>query len=112
MKFPSGIVATCNTTYGAPMSGFYRVHGSKGVLSMEPAFGYEGIHLTARFNSGGKMTTIDVPDTSHDPSQFKAEADHFTECILENKTPKSPGEEGLRDMELIEKIYASCGSQT
>jgi len=27
MKFPSGVVASCNTTYGAPMPGFYRVHG-------------------------------------------------------------------------------------
>jgi len=24
MKFPSGVVASCNTTYGAPMPGFYR----------------------------------------------------------------------------------------
>jgi len=23
MKFPSGVVASCNTTYGAPMPGFY-----------------------------------------------------------------------------------------
>ena len=22
-KFPSGVVATCNTTYGAPMDGYY-----------------------------------------------------------------------------------------
>ena len=34
MKFPSGIVASCNTTYGANMDGFYRVHGSKGWLEV------------------------------------------------------------------------------
>ena len=38
MRFPSGIVATCNTSYGANMPGFVRVHGSKGVLHLEPAF--------------------------------------------------------------------------
>ncbi|MBV8865448.1 MAG: Gfo/Idh/MocA family oxidoreductase, partial [Acidobacteriaceae bacterium] len=47
MRFPSGVVASCNTTYGANMEGFVRVHGSKGVLHMEPAFSYEGIHLKA-----------------------------------------------------------------
>jgi predicted dehydrogenase len=37
MKFPSGIVASCNTTYGASMDGYYRVHGSKGWLQLSPA---------------------------------------------------------------------------
>ncbi|HEV2272937.1 MAG TPA: Gfo/Idh/MocA family oxidoreductase [Acidobacteriaceae bacterium] len=112
MKFPSGIVACCNTTYGAPMPGVFRVHGSKGVLDMDSAFGYEGQHLMARLNEGGgKFTKIDEQSQAHDPSQFVAEADHFSQCVLEDKTPKSPGEEGLRDMELIAKIYASCGLQ-
>ena len=49
MKFPSGVVASCNTSYGAPMNGFYRVHGSMGYLYAEPAFPYQGLHLTAQF---------------------------------------------------------------
>jgi len=32
MRFPSGIVASCSTTYGANMEGFFRVYGSKGWL--------------------------------------------------------------------------------
>ena len=32
MKFPSGIVASCNTTYGASMTGYFLVHGAKGML--------------------------------------------------------------------------------
>ncbi len=42
MKFPSGVVASCNTTYGASMNGFYRVHGSLGFLYAEPAFRVPG----------------------------------------------------------------------
>src|ERR1035438_469636 len=45
MRFPSGIVASCCTTYGAPMEGFFRVHGSKGWLEVSPAFIYEGLRL-------------------------------------------------------------------
>jgi predicted dehydrogenase len=115
MKFPSGIVASCNTTYGAPMQGFYRVHGSKGVLQVDDAFSYEGLRLTAKFDerssdksSANQRPPIDEPNLERDPSHFVREADHFAGCILENKQPKSPGEEGLRDMKLMMEIYESC----
>ena len=35
MTFPSGVLASCNSTYGAGMPGFYRVHGSQGMLHLE-----------------------------------------------------------------------------
>jgi predicted dehydrogenase len=37
------------------------------------------------------------------------EADHFAQCVFDNKEPKSNGEEGLRDMQYIAEIYRSCG---
>ena len=106
MRFPSGVVASCNTTYGANMPGFYRVHGSKGMLNVEPAFGYEGLRLRAQI-SGEEM--VDAPNPNRDPSQFAAEADHFSDCILRDQEPKTSGEEGLRDMQLMAKIYSSAG---
>jgi predicted dehydrogenase len=106
MKYPSGVVASCNTTYGSSMPGFYRVHGSKGMLHAEPAFGYEGLRLTAQIQGEPK---IDEPNPARDPSQFVLEADHFAECIAENKQPRTPGEEGFEDMKLMMQIYRSCG---
>jgi len=106
MTFPSGIVASCNTTYGANMPGFYRVHGSKGMMHVEPAFAYEGLHLTAKIPG---QPPIDEPNPDSDPSQFLREADHLADCIVQNKEPKTPGEEGLRDMRLMIAIYESCG---
>jgi predicted dehydrogenase len=106
LKFPSGVVASCNTTYGCSMPGFYRVHGSRGWLHLEPAFGYQGMHLTAQVQG---QPPIDEPPTERDPAHFVREADHFSECVLQNKEPMAPGEEGLRDMRLIESIYKSCG---
>jgi len=106
MRFPSGVVASCNTTYGANMEGFVRVHGSKGVLHMEPAFAYEGIHLKADLKS---QAAIDEPATYKDPVQFAREADYFAECVFAGKEPKSNGEEGLRDMRYIAEIYKSAG---
>lgn len=106
MKFPSGVVASCNTTYGVNMPGFYRVHGTKGMLHVEPAFGYQGQHLTAKIQD---LPPLDEPNPNRDPSQFPLEADHLAECIRGNKEPKTPGEEGLKDMKYMMAIYRSCG---
>jgi predicted dehydrogenase len=105
MKFPSGIVASCNTTYGANMEGFYRVHGSKGWLEVDSAFAYEGLRLRADCASG----KLDELNPARDPSHFQAEADHFSHCVQNELEPQSPGEEGLRDMRYIAQIYGSAG---
>jgi len=105
MKFPSGIVAACNTTYGAQMGGFFKVHGSKGWIDAEPAFNYDGEHLHAEYSG----TVIDEPNSARDPYQFTAQAEHFSHCIQNNLEPKTPGEEGLRDMRYIAEIYHAAG---
>src|ERR1039457_2419193 len=91
MKFPSGVVASCNTTYGANIEGFYRVHGSKGWLEVDSAFVYEGLRLRADYE-GAKLDEL---NPARDPSHFLAEADHFSHCVQNGLEPQSPGEEGL-----------------
>ena len=109
-KFPSGITANCATSYGGNMEGMYRVVGSKGWIEVGPAFGYSGLHLKGDVvGADGKLTQIDEPNTEKDPLHFTQEADHFSNCILHNQTPKTPGEEGLRDMQYIREIYKSAG---
>jgi predicted dehydrogenase len=105
MRFPSGIVASCSTTYGAPMEGYFRVHGAKGWLEVSPAFVYEGLRLRGEFQGA----PVDEPNPARDPSQFQAEAEHFSHCIQSGTDPQSPGEEGLRDMHYITEIYRSSG---
>ncbi len=107
MHFPSGAVATCATTYGANLSGYFRVSGSKGIMQVEPAFNYDGLQLRS-FTMGEKP--IEEANTAKDPYQFVPEADEMAEAILQNREPKTPGEEGLRDMKLIDAIYKSCAA--
>ncbi len=105
MRFPSGIVASCATTYGANMAGYFKVYGSRGWLQVDNAFAYDGLHLRAQL---GKET-LDEPNPARDPSHFQAEAEHFSRCVQNNLEPQSPGEEGLRDMKHIAAIYRSAG---
>lgn len=105
MKFPSGIVATCTTTYGSNMPGFYRVYGSKGYMHVEPAFAYDGLRLAAHIQG---EPPVDEPNSEKDPAQFQREGDYFAECILNNRDPKPNGEEGLKDMKLMATLYESC----
>jgi len=104
MRFPSGVLASCHTSYGSNSGDNYRAFGSKGWVGLEPAFVYEGLHLYGRVPGG----PIDEPANDPAPHQFMREADHFAECILQDHEPRTPGEEGLRDQRLIEAIYQSC----
>jgi predicted dehydrogenase len=92
------------------MPGYYRVFGSKGSLEVG-SFNYEGLRLRASYRTepGVPLTTIDEISPAHDPSHFVAELDHFSRCVIENRTPDTPGEEGLRDMRHIQSIYRAAG---
>ncbi|WP_263411467.1 Gfo/Idh/MocA family protein [Terriglobus tenax] len=106
MKFPSGVVASCASSYGAQMEGFMRVHGVNGMIEMGPTFGYDGTTMKGRGKGGVRWDEV---NSEKDPKQFEREADHFAECVLNNREPKTPGEEGLRDLTYVEKIYEAAG---
>jgi predicted dehydrogenase len=110
MRFPSGTVASCSTTYGGQMPSYAKVFGENGWLEFDN-FNYEGQRLTAMYRKdrGSPATKLDEASTLHDPSQFVDQVNHFTSCVLENKTPGTPGEEGLKDMRYIESIYKAAG---
>ncbi len=112
MKFPSGVVASCATTYGGWMGGFFKVHGAKGWIDADPAFNYDGLHLHAQYSTDvGEFphTVVDEANPQKNPYQFTAQANHFSNCIQNNLEPKTPGEEGLRDMSYITEIYRAAG---
>ncbi len=106
MKFPSGIIASCGCSSGQRGPSSLSMNGGKGYLVMEPAFNYDGIRMHGEV--GGKQ--IEQVSTGKLPFQFVLEADHFADCVRNNKEPESPGEEGLKDMLAIEAIYKIAGA--
>lgn len=105
MRFPSGVLADCATSYGAAIGNWFRAVGDKGWVHLEPAFSYEGLRIKYRLEGQQQ-----VEEAADDPSprQFAREADHFAECIIENKEPKTNGETGLQDQKIMAAIYRAC----
>lgn len=105
MQFPSGVQASCATSYGANTGNRVRAVGTKGWVHVEPAFSYEGLRIKIQIQG---QPLVDEPADDPSPRQFMRQADHFAECIFQNRQPKTPGEMGLRDQKLIEAIYRAC----
>ncbi|WP_210516981.1 Gfo/Idh/MocA family protein [Hymenobacter terricola] len=106
LKFPSGVLAQCMTGYGSFNNKSYAVFGEAGSIKMDPAFPYHGLHQERIHAPNGKQ----VKETPNDPGkdQFALEMDHMAECVRQNKTPYTPGEEGLQDQRIMEAIYQSA----
>ncbi|QIX63424.1 Gfo/Idh/MocA family oxidoreductase [Hymenobacter sp. BT18] len=106
MRFPDGVIVNCVTHYNTHDSRFYRVSAERGWLHLDNAYAYQGQRLqTSHAEGKAKLQNqITIPTKN----QFAAEMDHFSECILENKQPHTPGEEGLQDHRIMEAIYQSA----
>jgi predicted dehydrogenase len=107
MKYPSGIIASCRSSYGASGESRLEINGDRGWLLISPAYGYDGLRLTGQLTN---HTSVDEPSPGKIPYQFVLEADHLANCIRNHKTPKTPGELGLADLESIEAIYKAAGT--
>lgn len=91
LRFPSGILENCTSSYGYFHQSHFRLCRTEGRLEMDPASWYSGLRLG--IEQGNTIERRDLPVVDH----FAAEMDHMSECVIENKQPMTPGEEGLRD---------------
>jgi predicted dehydrogenase len=100
-KFPGGALAHCSSSYSAAPAGYFRALAERGGFAMDPAFTYDGIRGT---RSDGRP--IDYPNID----QFAAEMDDFADCIANGMPTRVPGEEGLRDVQIMMAIYEAARS--
>jgi len=104
LRFPSGILANCSSSYGYFHQSHYRVMGTDARLCMDPATWYSGLRLW--IERGNEIDQRDLPEVDH----FATEMDHMSDCVMRNKEPLTPGEEGLRDLKIIAAIYEAAKS--
>ncbi|WP_420149582.1 Gfo/Idh/MocA family protein [Spirosoma sp.] len=100
--FPSGARAAVQTSYGMNMN-FLDVVGSKGTLRVEPYSAYNG--QKGVWGAGGK-----IEHPYEVPWQQTQQMDDDAAAIMNKKPLIAPGEEGLRDIRIVEAIYAAAKS--
>ncbi|HEY9781157.1 MAG TPA: Gfo/Idh/MocA family oxidoreductase [Leptolyngbyaceae cyanobacterium] len=102
LRFPSGVIANCTSSYGYANVKRYQVMGSKGTLELDPATDYYEHRLYVERGKEREERKIQAQN------QFALEMDHLSGCVMENKQPKTPGEEGLQDVRLMTAIYQAA----
>jgi predicted dehydrogenase len=122
--FGTGAMVTAMASYGSAESRQWIITTEKSRFVMDPAFSYRELKLNieqkvrgitggGRAGGGGaaanetkNVTELVIPEQN----QFALEMDHFAQSIFDNKPLRTPGEEGLKDMLLIEAIYQAAQS--
>ena len=97
LEFPKNIIANCSTTFAANVN-FLNINAEHGEYGLRPFSGYDGIH---GYLPDGK--SFDFPEMN----QQAAQMDEMCLAIMEKRPCKTPGEEGLRDMIIIDAIRES-----
>jgi predicted dehydrogenase len=104
LRFPSGIIANCTSTYGYASQCRLTATTPQGWIELLPDMHYTGLRMYV--HRGNNVEEVMLPQRDH----FALEMDHMSDCVMTDKTPLTPGEEGLRDINLITKIYEAAKS--
>lgn len=102
LRFPSGVLANCTSSYGYSSVKRFQVFGSDSTLELDPATDYYQHRLYIERGQVREEQNIE------EQNQFALEIDRLSECVMENKQPKTPGEEGLQDVRLMQAIYQAA----
>ncbi len=97
LGFPSGVVASCLSTYSMNNLDRFFLNGEQGFAELQPSTGYGPIK--GRTNKG----ELTHPHVTHQTVQM----DEMAGILLEGKEPIVPvnGEEALKDLKIIDGIY-------
>lgn len=103
LRFPKERLASFTVSFGSKDVSKYLIVGTKGSLSVDPAYEY-AVGLASHLTIGERTKTTKLPKRD----QFAPELLYFSDCILKNRQPEPSGEEGLADVKIIEALYRSA----
>jgi glucose-fructose oxidoreductase len=105
MRFTGDRLANFICSFGAADRGRFEVVGTKGSISVDPAFEYaEGLGYELRIGEKTRRKSFAKSD------QFAPELIHFAKCVRARRAPEPSGKEGLIDVAIIEAMHRSIES--
>lgn len=96
LEFPGGVYADIKTSFGENIN-YLDVHCEKGDLHVSPYQAYAGVKATSPLGEINHPYEV--------PMQQAMQMDDDALSILNNTPMLVPGEEGLRDIRIVEAIY-------
>jgi glucose-fructose oxidoreductase len=105
MRFKDERLATFTCSFGASDRSVYSITGTKGSVTVEPAYEY-AVGLSYTLRTGGRECKKKLGKSD----QFAPELLYFSDCILKDREPEPSGEEGLADVRIIEGMLQSIQS--
>lgn len=103
LHFPSGAAAQIVSSYDSAGLNMVEARGTTAALLMRPATGYGG--NTLELDNGRSTRKLEPGDSE---VQFARMLDHLAAAIRDDTPIITPGEMGLRDLRLMEAIYAAA----
>lgn len=97
LEFPEGITAKCETSFGKRMNEL-EVNCSNGWYKLSPFQAYNGIR---------GVTSDKIKLNATIPNQQARQMDNDAMAVLNNRPVLVPGEEGLKDIKVVEAVYRS-----
>lgn len=101
LEFPGGVLAHIKTSFGENVN-FMNITCEKGDIKLAPYSGYSGVR--------GSSPLGEINHPYEVPWQQAKQMDDDAQSIMQKKAMLVPGEEGLRDIRIVEAIYRSAGS--
>jgi glucose-fructose oxidoreductase len=101
LEFPGGVIADIKTSFGENIN-FLDVTCEKGIIKVNPYSAYNGQKASSPLGEINHPYQV--------PFQQAKQMDDDALTIMQGKPMPVPGEEGLRDIRLVEAIYKSAAS--
>lgn len=101
LEFPGGVIANIKTSFGENIN-FLDITCEKGSIKMSPYSAYAGVK--------GSSPLGEINQQYQVPWQQAKQMDDDAMSIMKNQPMSVPGEEGLRDIRIVEAIYKSAST--
>jgi len=99
LEFPSGAMANLHTSFGVNMN-YLDARCAKGWIKLDPFSAYRNI------KGSTSQGALEFPVINQQATQM----DEVAMCIKEGKPMRVPGEEGLKDMKVVEAVYKAAAT--
>ncbi|HWA24273.1 MAG TPA: Gfo/Idh/MocA family oxidoreductase [Lacunisphaera sp.] len=107
LRYPGGVTAAIHSGLNAQFRMGAEIIGTKGAL--EVPFTFLGNAGPLTLTTGEQRQEIPVPESD----RYQLQAEDFADAILTKRPPRLTPEETIRNMELIDRLYATArGART